>query len=78
MTDMEHGIEVQIEGELETIVKVSDPFKDFVEAELSGPKLRRFLIDLDILSCKPDHVSDIENMGCMFVPFELFLHPFLG
>jgi hypothetical protein len=31
-------------------------------------------VDLDILSCKPDHVSDLEDMGHMFVPFELFLY----
>jgi hypothetical protein len=60
------------------IVEVSDPFKDFIGAELLRSKLRRFLVDLDILSYKPDHVSDIEDMGQSFVLFELFLHPFLG
>jgi hypothetical protein len=77
-TDMEHGIQVQVRRELETIIKISDPFEDFVGAELSGPELRRFLVDLDILSRKPDHVSDIEDVGRFFVLFELFLHPFLG
>jgi hypothetical protein len=75
---MEDGIQVEVQRELETIVEVSDPFEDFVEAELSGPELRRFLVDLDILSRKPDHVSDIEDVGRSFVSFELFLHPFLG
>jgi hypothetical protein len=60
---MEDWIEVQVGGELETIVEVSDPFKDFVGAKLLGPELRCFLVDLDILSCKPDHVSDVEDMG---------------
>jgi hypothetical protein len=76
--DMEDGIQVKVRRELEAIVEVSDPFEDFVEAELSGPELRCFLVDLDILSRKPDHVSNIEDMGRSFVPFELFLHPFLG
>jgi hypothetical protein len=76
--DMEDGIQVEVRGELETIVEVSDPFEDFVGAELLGPELRRFLVDLDILSRKPDHVSDIEDVGQSFVSFELFLHPFLG
>jgi hypothetical protein len=40
-------------------------------------KFRHFLVDLDILSHKPDHVFDFENVGCTFVSFELFLHPFL-
>jgi hypothetical protein len=75
--DMEDGIQVEIERELETIVEVSDLFEDFVRAELLGSKLRCFLMDLDVLSRKPDHVSDIEDMGRSFVPFELFLHPFL-
>jgi hypothetical protein len=75
---MEDGVEVQIGGELKTIVKVSDPFKDFVGAELSESKLRCFLMDLDILSCKPDYISDVEDVGRSFVLFELFLHPFLG
>jgi hypothetical protein len=77
-TDIEDGIQVEIRGELEAIVEVSDPFKDLVGAELLGPELRRFLVDLDILSRKPDHVPDVEDMGRSFVPFELFLHPFLG
>jgi hypothetical protein len=76
--DMEHRIQIQIGGELEMVVEVSDPFEDFVWAKLSGSKLRRFLVDLDILSCKPDHVSNFEDVGRTFVPFELFLHPFLG
>jgi hypothetical protein len=78
VTDMEDGIEVQVKRELKIIVKVSDSFKDLVRAELSGSKLRCFLVDLDILSCKPDHVSDFEDMGCTFVSFELFFHLFLG
>jgi hypothetical protein len=61
--DMEDGIQVKVRGELETIVEVSDLFKDFIETELLGPKLRRFLVDLDILSRKPDHVSDVEDVG---------------
>jgi hypothetical protein len=77
-TDMKDGVEVQIGRELKTIVKVSDPFEDFVQAKLSGSKLRCFLVDFDIISCKPNHVSNIEDMGRMFVLFELFLHPFLG
>jgi hypothetical protein len=77
-TNMEDGIQVEVRWELEMIVEVSDPFEDFVGAELSGPELRRFLVDLDILSRKPDHISDIEDVGRSFVPFELFLHPFLG
>jgi hypothetical protein len=76
--DMEDRIQVKVGGELETIVEISDPFEDFVGAELSGPELRRFLMDLDILSRKPDHVSDVEDVGRTFVPLELFLHPFLG
>jgi hypothetical protein len=48
--DMEDGIQVEVRRELETIVEVSDPFEDFIGAELSGPELRRFLVDLDILS----------------------------
>jgi hypothetical protein len=75
---MEDGIQVEVRWEFETIVEVSDPFEDFVGAESSGPELRRFLVDLDILSRKPDHVSDVEYVGQSFVPFELFLHPFLG
>jgi hypothetical protein len=77
-TDVEDGVQVQVRRELETIVEVSNPFEDFVEAELSGPELRRFLVDFDILSRKPDHVSDIEDVGRSFVLFELFLHPFFG
>jgi hypothetical protein len=77
-TDMEDGIQVEVRGELKAIVEVSDPFEDFVGAELSGPELRRFLVDLDILNHKPDHVSDVEDVGRSFIPFELFLHPFLG
>jgi hypothetical protein len=76
--DMEDGVEVQIERELETIVEVSDPFEDFVGAELLGPELRCFLMDLDILSRKPDQVSNFEDMGRFFVPFKVFLHLFLG
>jgi hypothetical protein len=76
-TNIEDRIEVQVERELETIVEISDLFEDFVGAELSGSELRRFLVDLDILSCKPDQVSDFEDMGQSFVPFELFLHSFL-
>jgi hypothetical protein len=75
-TDMEDGIQVEVRWELETIVEVSNPFEDFVGAKLSGPELRHFLVDLDILSRKPDHVSDIEDVGRSFVLFELFLHPF--
>jgi hypothetical protein len=78
VADVEDRIQVQVRRELETIVKVSNPFEDFIGAELSGPELRRFLVDLDILSRKPDHVSDVEDVGRSFVPFELFLHPFLG
>jgi hypothetical protein len=74
---MEDRVEVQVEGELKIVVKVSDPLKDFVQAELSGSKLRRFLVDLDILSHKPDHVSNLEDMGQSFVPFELFFCLFL-
>jgi hypothetical protein len=74
---MEHRIEVQIERELKTIVKASDPFEDFVGAELSGPELRRFLVDLNILNRKPDHVSNLKDVGQSFVLFELFLHLFL-
>jgi hypothetical protein len=77
-TDMEYRIQVQVGGELETIVEVSDLFEDFVGAELSGSKLRHFLVDLDILSHKPDHVFHVENVGQSFVPFKLFLHLFLG
>jgi hypothetical protein len=76
--DMENGIQVEVRWELETIVEVSDPFEDLVGAELSGSELRCFLMDLDILSHKPDHVSDVEDVGRTLVPFELFLHPFLG
>jgi hypothetical protein len=75
---MEDGIQVEVRGELETIVEISDPFEDFVWTELLGSELRRFLVDLDILSRKPDHVSDFEDMGDVFVLFELFLHSFLG
>jgi hypothetical protein len=75
--DMEHGVEIQVEGELETIVKVSDPFEDFVWAKLLGSKLRHFLVDLDILSRKPDPISNLKDVGCTFVLFKLFLHPFL-
>jgi hypothetical protein len=78
VADMEDGIQVEVRGELEMIVEVSDPFEDFIEAELSGLELRRFLVDLDILSHKPDHVSDVEDVGRSFVPFELFLYLFLG
>jgi hypothetical protein len=77
-TDMEHRIEVQVEGEFETIVKVSDLFEDFIQAKLLGSKLRRFLMDFDILSRKPDYVSSPEDVGRTFVPFELFLYLFLG
>jgi hypothetical protein len=76
--DMEDRIQIEVRGELETIVEVSDSFEDFVRAELLGSKLRRFLVDLDILSRKPDYVSDGEDVSQSFVPFELFLHPFLG
>jgi hypothetical protein len=31
-TDMEDGIQVEVRGELKTIVEVSDPFEDFVGA----------------------------------------------
>jgi hypothetical protein len=74
---MEDGIQVEIRGELKTIVEVPDPFENFVGAELSGPELRHFLVDFDILSRKPDHVSDVEDVGQSFVPFKLFLYPFL-
>jgi hypothetical protein len=74
---MEDWIEVQVGEELEAIGEVSDPFEDFIGAELSGSELRRFLVDFDILSRKPDHVSDLKDMGRSFVPFKLFLHPFL-
>jgi hypothetical protein len=77
-TDIEDRIEVQVEEELETIVEVSNLFEDFVQAELLGPELRRFLMDFDILSHKPNHVSDFEDVGYTFVLFELFLYPFLG
>jgi hypothetical protein len=77
-TDMEDGIQIEVRGELETIVEVSDPFENFVGAELLGPELRRFLVDFDILSHKPDHVSDVEDVGQSFVSFKLFLRPFLG
>jgi hypothetical protein len=60
------------------IVKVSDLFEDFVWAELLRSELRHFLMDLDILSCKPDYISNFKDVGRTFVPFELFLHPFLG
>jgi hypothetical protein len=76
--NMEHRIQVEIREELETIVKVSNPFENFIGAKLSGPELRRFLMDLDILSRKPDYVSDVEDVGQFLVPFELFLHLFLG
>jgi hypothetical protein len=76
--DMENGIQVEVRRELMAIVEVTNPFEDFVGAKLSGPELRRFLVDLDILSRKPDHVSDFEDVGQSFVPFELFLYPFLG
>jgi hypothetical protein len=76
--DMEHRIQVEVRRELEAIVEVSDLFKDFVGAELLGPELRCFLVDLDILSRKPDHVSDVEDVGRSFVPFKLFFHLFLG
>jgi hypothetical protein len=75
---MKHGIQVEVRWELETIVEISDPFEDFVGAKLLGPELRCLLVDLDILSRKPDHVSNIEDVGRSFVLFELFLHPFLG
>jgi hypothetical protein len=78
MADMEDGIQVEIRWELKTIVKISNLFKDFVRAELLGPELRRFLVDFDIFSYKPDHVSDVKNVGQSFVPFKLFLYPFLG
>jgi hypothetical protein len=77
VTDIEDRVEVQVGRELKTIVKVSDPFEDLIRAELLESELRRFLVDLDILSYKPDHVSDFENMGHTFVPFKLFLHLFL-
>jgi hypothetical protein len=32
VTDMEDGIQVEVRGELKTIVEVSDPFEDFVRA----------------------------------------------
>jgi hypothetical protein len=73
---MEDRVEVQVEEELETIVEVSNPFENLVWAKLSESELRHFLVDLDILSRKLDHVSDVENMSQSFVPFELFLHPF--
>jgi hypothetical protein len=76
--DMEDGIQVEVRGELETIVEVSNLFEDLIGAELSESELRRFLVDLDILSHKPDHVSDVEDVGRSFVPFELLLHSFLG
>jgi hypothetical protein len=75
---MKDRIEVQVEGELETIVEVSNLFKDLIRAKLPRFKLRHFLMDLDIFSCKPNYVSDFEDMSYTFVPFELFLHPFLG
>jgi hypothetical protein len=75
---MENGIEVQVGGELKMIVEVFNPFEDLVRAKLSGSELRRFLVDLDIFSHKPDHVSNFEDVGRSFVPFKLFLHPFLG
>jgi hypothetical protein len=78
VTDIEDRIKVQVERELETIVEVSDLFEDSVWAELSGPELRRFLVDLDILSCKPDHVANFEDVGQSFVLFKLFLYLFLG
>jgi hypothetical protein len=74
---MEDRIKIQVERELKTIVEVSDPFEDLVWAKLSESELRSFLVDLDILSRKPDHVSDSEDVGCMFILFELFLHLFL-
>jgi hypothetical protein len=77
-TDIEDGIQVEVGRELKPIVKVFDPFEDFIWAELSRPKLRHFLVDFDILSCKPDHVFDIEDLCRSFVLFKLFLHPFLG
>jgi hypothetical protein len=77
-TDMEDRIEVQVGRELETIVEVSDPFKGFIRAKLLESELRRFLMDLDILSRKPDYVSDFKNVGCIFVLFKLFLYLFLG
>jgi hypothetical protein len=69
-------IEVQVGRELKMIVKVSDSFKNLVWAELSRSELRHFLVDLDILSYKLNHVSDFEDMGHTFVLFELFLHLF--
>jgi hypothetical protein len=75
---MEHGIEVQGGGELEMIVEVSNPFENLVQAKLSGSELRYFLVDLDILSHKPNHVSNLEDMGHIFVLFKLFLYPSLG
>jgi hypothetical protein len=76
--DMEDGIQINVREELETIVEVSNPFEDLIGAELLGSELRHFLVDLDILSWKPDHVSDIEDVGRSFVLFELLLYPFLG
>jgi hypothetical protein len=78
VADIEDGIEVQIGEELEMIVEISDLFKNLVQAELLGSKLRHFLVDLNILSSKPDHVSNFENIGHMFVSFKLFLYLFLG
>jgi hypothetical protein len=75
---MEDVIQVEVEGELETIVKISDLFEDFVWAELSESELRCFLVDLNILSCKPDYVSNFKDVGRTFVLFKLFLHLFLG
>jgi hypothetical protein len=77
-TDIEDGFEVKVEGELKMIVEVSNSFKDLVRAKLPGSKLRHFLVDLDILSCKPDHISNVEDMSYVFVPFKLFLYLFLG
>jgi hypothetical protein len=77
-TDMGDRVEIQVQKKLETIVKVSDLFKDLVQAKLSEYKLKRLLMDLYILSCKPNHVSNFEDVGRIFVLFELFFHLFLG
>jgi hypothetical protein len=74
---MDNGVEVQVEEEFEMIVEVFNLFKNLVRAELSESELRHFLVDLNILRHKPDHVSNFENMSCMFVLFGLFLHLFL-
>lgn len=56
------------------IVKISDSFEDFKWAELSRTELGCFLVDLDIFSCEPDHVANVEHMCQFLVLFELFLH----